>query len=145
MKRNKGFTLIELLVVIAIIGILSAIVLASLNSARNKAQDAKVQSQLANMRAAAEIYYSNHSNAYGVSTGSASCTSDLFDDTTSGMKGLTSSTASPICGATDSEWAAAAPLISTPAIFWCVDSTGASRQVAQFTAFTQTAPKCPVN
>ncbi|HQC46196.1 MAG TPA: type II secretion system protein, partial [Candidatus Paceibacterota bacterium] len=31
MKKNKGFTLIELLVVIAIIGILSSVVLASLN------------------------------------------------------------------------------------------------------------------
>ena len=38
---KRGFTLIELLVVIAIIGILSTAVLTSLNSAREKAQDAK--------------------------------------------------------------------------------------------------------
>lgn len=43
---RRGFTLIELLVVIAIIGILSATVLVSLNTAREKANVAAIKSQM---------------------------------------------------------------------------------------------------
>lgn len=60
--KTRGFTLIELLVVIAIIGILSSVVLASLNSAKLKARDAKRISEVKQMQTAAELYL----NACGV-------------------------------------------------------------------------------
>ncbi|MCX6716815.1 MAG: type II secretion system protein [Candidatus Taylorbacteria bacterium] len=67
MKNNKGFTLIELLVVIAIIGILSATVLVSLNSARGKGKDARVTSDVQQMRIALESEFNGqvYPSAYG--------------------------------------------------------------------------------
>lgn len=74
---KKGFTLIELLVVIAIIGILSSVVLASLNSARSKGSDAAVKSNISNMRAEAELFYdSTGGGAYNGGTGKDFCAND---------------------------------------------------------------------
>lgn len=61
-KINAGFTLIELLVVIAIIGILSSVVLASLNTARAKARDAYRKQELKQIEIALELYYDRHGN-----------------------------------------------------------------------------------
>jgi len=65
-KNKKGFTLIELLVVIAIIGILSSVVLASLNSARKKARDARRVADIKQIQLALEMYFDSTgpSNTY---------------------------------------------------------------------------------
>lgn len=65
-KRNKGFTLIELLVVIAIIGILSSIVVASLNTARKKSRDTRRVADIKQIQMALEMYFDqNREYPYG--------------------------------------------------------------------------------
>lgn len=61
-RDKKGFTLIELLVVISIISLLSSIVLASLNTARIKARDARRMEDLRQIRTALELYYDDNGN-----------------------------------------------------------------------------------
>jgi prepilin-type N-terminal cleavage/methylation domain-containing protein len=69
--NKKGFTLIELLVVIAIIGVLSSVVIASLNAARTKAAVSSAKAQLNQIAAQAEVFYQNNNNRYYTSpTGS---------------------------------------------------------------------------
>lgn len=66
---KRGFTLIELLVVIAIIGVLSSVVLASLNTARTRAQDARRVSDLSTIRTALEVYASSNNGNYPSTSG----------------------------------------------------------------------------
>ena len=84
MKTQRGFTLIELLVVIAIIGILSAVVLASLNTARSKGNDAAVMSNIDGIRTQAGVYSSTN-GSYGSNAAEESncaATDNLFNDPT---------------------------------------------------------------
>ncbi|MBU2579533.1 type II secretion system GspH family protein [Patescibacteria group bacterium] len=62
-KNQKGFTLIELLVVITIIGVLSTIVLVSLNTAREKARDVRRVSDMRQIALGLTLYYDDHSDA----------------------------------------------------------------------------------
>lgn len=55
----RGFTLVELLVVIAIIGVLASVVLASVNSARSKARNARERSDVRQIVFALELARNN--------------------------------------------------------------------------------------
>ncbi len=149
MNKNKGFTLIELLVVVAIIGILSSVILASLNNARDKGKDASVKSQLSSMKAQAELFFSKGDELYSGVCITGKEEGGFGTDTDPGLlQAVISATAidngglnvSPstagawnmiTCHDSEDAWAVDAPMNDSaegsPSMF-CVDSTGVSKE-----------------
>ncbi len=80
-KSQEGFTLIELLIVIVIIGILAAIAIPKFGKTREKAYMKAAQSDLRNLAAQQEIYYSTPANNYTY----ASASSDLGVEPSQGV------------------------------------------------------------
>ena len=164
----RGFTLIELLVVIAIIGILSAVVLASLNTARAKGTDAQIKSALNTVQTQAALDYDAYPNAYAGATlaPAASAVAVYTTLTPTGAPGsagvspfgTTAATLDTTAAAALNQAAAVtggglqwgysstayvveAKLTATAGTYWCVDSTGQAKQETALLATTATS--CP--
>ena len=152
--KTRGFTLIELLVVIAIIGLLSSIVLAALNTARGKAKDAAIQSDLDTIRTQAELFRKTDGACYPGITGNCATVS-AFTVVNPANSVCTVTTSNTLCsqpgiqrafaGAMDASggfgsgglasfqtpigagsYAVAVRLVADKALAWCVDSAGRS-------------------
>jgi prepilin-type N-terminal cleavage/methylation domain-containing protein len=120
LTNKKGFTLIELLVVIAIIGILAGIVLVSLSGARNSAKDARIISDMDQLRTAAELYYAKNNEYEGF------CTDSDYEMIKEDIKSQVSGGGEIICVDEDNEYCVKAKLNSEK---WrCIDSKITSKE-----------------
>ena len=135
-KTNTLLTIIAivggLLIIIAIIGILASVVLASLNSARQKGADASIKANLSSARAQAELYYdSNEISYYGVCTSSEGILS-MYNSA------AITSGSDVVCNDSVKAWAMSSPLKTNPDNSWCVDSLGTSKEIiGEITPYTQ--------
>jgi prepilin-type N-terminal cleavage/methylation domain-containing protein len=128
--NTRGFTLIELLVVIAIIGILASVVLASLNTARDKGIDASVKENLFGLRSSAAIYLDDNSGVYLGFCNSQSALDSLSSATSTVAGVLTNGgLGDGECLDSNSAWAAWVNLREASTTAWCVDSTGAAASI----------------
>lgn len=150
---QRGFTLIELLVVIAIIGILAAVVLASLNDARDSGQDASIKQSIGNARSQAELIYNQNNFSYAsvctagnsidrLMVAAANNRAETTTKTAVMAIGTASVDTAVTCHSTAVGYAVIAPLnVTTGGAAWCVDSTGFAGAVAA-TALTANDITC---
>lgn len=144
MQKTKGFTIIELLVVIAIIAVLAAVVLVNVTQYIAKGKDARIKSDIGNIRTVMSADFADNQGAAYVCpvTSTSSTTGDASVDDIN-----TLSASDFVCNVTSSgspAYCASAELAtstSTARKYYCTDSTGVVKESATSTCGTATA--CP--
>jgi prepilin-type N-terminal cleavage/methylation domain-containing protein len=138
MNKQKGFTIIELIVVIAIIAVLTAIVLVNVTSYINKAKDAKINSNLANMATGMASCYASTSTYVGCFANTAYIPAALGTDIST-ANGGTAAFNTEAAGT----FVICAKLASDGTKGTCVDSTGVTKNNVTYSGCAGSITACP--
>jgi type II secretory pathway pseudopilin PulG len=119
---NKGktstviVTLVILLFALPVLGLVSAVVLASIGHAKQEGTNSALQADMANVRLQAEIYFNQNNSFQGF------CASTQAIAPLEHASQISVQTPSAyICNDSTDHWAASVPLL--PAGYWCVDDS----------------------
>jgi len=124
MKSQSGFTLMELLIVIAIIGILTAVVLGSLNDARQGGIDSRIVAEMDALQKRAAIDQTL-SYTYDVVCGSNGITqSEEIAGIITSINGMASTTL--VCNSDTNQYAVS---VSVGTAHWCVDYLSIRKEI----------------
>ena len=124
--KSAGFTLIELLVVIAIIGILSSVVLVSLQTTRGKAKDSNAKVSMTNIMIAAESFALDHNGLYYINNTTGVCKDFEVGKLIDAVESLVDPN-TVFCQADGNSYRAYVTLSTTSNIY-CVDSSGTPKE-----------------
>jgi prepilin-type N-terminal cleavage/methylation domain-containing protein len=89
LRNQTGFTLIEMLIVIIVLGILAMIIVPQITVSTDDAKVSTLQSSLAGIRSAIEVYYVQHSQTYPGEKSVAAGTPDATEAATAFVQQLT--------------------------------------------------------
>jgi prepilin-type N-terminal cleavage/methylation domain-containing protein len=122
---TKGFTLIELLVVITIIGVLAAVVIGSLNDARDEGMSSKIKAELLALSKRAAVEESQTFSFNSVCGSNSVATSSEIAFILGSVANF--SPEPVVCNSDNSAYAVSAAIIG--GTYWCVDSLNNSKEI----------------
>ena len=132
MRKLKGFTIIELLIVVAIVGILATIVIVSLREASERSRDAKIVTDVVQVRKIAEemyiqeFSYDNLCSGGDLNTSYSESLQTIKDDIENYYGGSNIIT----CYSGQRSYCVSAPLTGATTQYFCIDDEGNNTEAA---------------